>query len=716
MRRSLPTFALGLATAASLIACRDSTGPGRSAIALALALAPTTVTVPQASSNSVVATVTRSGGFTGTVTIALVGAPAGITATVTDLPGAANTSEFNVRVHATSSVALGTYTMMIRASAAGQNDANATLTVQIVPPASFTMAIDPGSVTVNQGASGTAALTFTRTSFTEAIALSAEGLPGGVTATFNPASPTQLSSTVTINASLEATPGSYDVTIRGNGGGAGNRSVPLTVVVLPAPAFTMTVDPTARTISQGASSTHTVTFARTNFTGAVNLSAQNLPAGVTASFDPAAPTGNTSTLTLATTSAVAPGPYTITVRGAAASLTDRTATITLTITTNTTVDFSACTAADKPIWFAMLDGAAGTWARVTSTDDIYRFSLTQPQVAIAFVQAGTGTNTVNVQWMTRDEAIAATLRPCTPVPGPTVNVTGTFANRYAQSFAFFGGQGTLFPSGTTGTFTINNVPVGTFDLFALTEGERGFIRRNVTPTTPGNSVGHVDFQGPDSFDALYDDVGVGNRETGETISGAERYFSGTGAVACTPLPFTPLPYSSFRNEFEVFGVPESRRLATDYHQIRIIGQTVATAPTRRVDESFQNFATRVATPFLLPTVMPTPTVTVTTGSAGYKRLSSTSTAIPAEYNTLATLQYATATPVRTVRLSATSAWRAGNSVTLATPDFTAVTGWMNSWAPGTADAVTFTKELNGSSGGVCTDGARQVNGSMTGTR
>src|SRR5439155_1164303 len=69
------------------------------------------------------------------------------------------------------------------------------------------------------------------------------------------------------------------------------------------------------TIVQGANGTTTVTITRTSFTDAVTLSLGNAPAGVTGSFNPAAPTGTSSTLTVSVGMAVAPGVYNLTVNG-----------------------------------------------------------------------------------------------------------------------------------------------------------------------------------------------------------------------------------------------------------------------------------------------------------------------------------------------------------------------------------------------------------------
>src|SRR2546422_10756898 len=83
----------------------------------------------------------------------------------------------------------------------------------------------------------------------------------------------------------------------------------------PAADYTLSLTPAALTIVRGATGNTTVTITRTNFTGAVTLSLGNAPAGVTGSFDPAAPTGTSSTLTVSVGAAVAPGVYNLTVGG-----------------------------------------------------------------------------------------------------------------------------------------------------------------------------------------------------------------------------------------------------------------------------------------------------------------------------------------------------------------------------------------------------------------
>jgi hypothetical protein len=80
---------------------------------------------------------------------------------------------------------------------------------------SFTLSASPSSVTVMQGGSGTSTVTVTdQNGFVGTVGLVASGLPGGVTASFNPAS-TKTTSTLTLSASSSASTGTFTVTITG---------------------------------------------------------------------------------------------------------------------------------------------------------------------------------------------------------------------------------------------------------------------------------------------------------------------------------------------------------------------------------------------------------------------------------------------------------------------------------------------------------------------
>lgn len=86
------------------------------------------------------------------------------------------------------------------------------------PAPDFGIAASPASLSIAQGSSGTSTLTISpQNGFSGSVALSASGLPSGVTAAFNPSSTTG-SSTLTLSASSTAATGTATVTITGTSG------------------------------------------------------------------------------------------------------------------------------------------------------------------------------------------------------------------------------------------------------------------------------------------------------------------------------------------------------------------------------------------------------------------------------------------------------------------------------------------------------------------
>jgi subtilase family serine protease len=213
-------------------------------------------------------------------------------------------------------------------------------------PSDFSVAVNPTNVSVADGSNATATVSTAVTSgSSESVALSASGLPSGVTASFNPATVNSgSSSTLTFTASSSATAGNYSVTITGTGS-TGAHTATLTLSVTPAAAndFSLSVNPTSASVTAGSGTSATVSTAVTSGSAqTVSLSASGLPSGATASFSPASVTaGGSSALTISTSSSTAPGTYAVTITGTGASAT-HTASFSLTVKTAT-----ACTAAQK---------------------------------------------------------------------------------------------------------------------------------------------------------------------------------------------------------------------------------------------------------------------------------------------------------------------------------------------------------------------------------
>lgn len=309
-----------------------------------LSATPATVNVAQSASATSTIAVGPLNGFTGSVALSASGLPTGVTATFSPV---STTGASTLSLAASSTATVGPATITITGTSGTlTHTASINLTVTSTAPANFSLSAAPAAVSVTRGGTTRSEVTVNRLNgFTGTVALSATGLPAGVTASFGPLSSTG-TSLLTLTASNTAVPGSVIVT---GTSGALTRTVTiaLSIIVVETPDYRLTIAPTTVTIARGAVATSTVTVNRLNgFTGAVALTASGLPTGVTASFSPASATA-TSTLTLSASSTAVLGTGTVTIIGAG-TLGPRTVPLGVTITDAGTLPCSGPVAITLP--------------------------------------------------------------------------------------------------------------------------------------------------------------------------------------------------------------------------------------------------------------------------------------------------------------------------------------------------------------------------------
>jgi len=194
-----------------------------------LSASPSSQTVTGGNSASYTATITPSGGFTGSVTLSVSGLPSGATArfSVNPVAGSGNST---VTINTSSSTPTGSYTLTITGTSTSPSLTHSTTVTLVVN--SFSVSATPSSETVTRGSNATYTVKVTPINgFTGAVSFRVSGLPTNSTATFNPTSVTGSgTSTLTITTNSSTTTGTFSLRIRGTSGRA-SHSVTVQLVV-----------------------------------------------------------------------------------------------------------------------------------------------------------------------------------------------------------------------------------------------------------------------------------------------------------------------------------------------------------------------------------------------------------------------------------------------------------------------------------------------------
>jgi pseudomonalisin len=299
-----------------------TSGPG-----LQVNLSSTSISVAQGAGASVNVTLSVSGGFNSPVLLSAAGLPAGVTASFSPASLTAPGSGVStMSLNASSQAVAGSYSIEVTASG-GTVTENASLNVTITPSGNFTLGLAASSVNVQQGASVMDGVSVSVLGgFNNAVALSATGLPAGVTASFSPAglaAPGSGVSALNLSASSQAVAGSYPIQITAAGGGI-TETRALTVTVLQQAGFTLSESTGSVTLAEGTGTTVTINVSVSGgFSGKMALTVAGAPGGMTARLSTAsfaAPGSGTSTLALSMAAQTAVGIYTLVVTATSGGL------------------------------------------------------------------------------------------------------------------------------------------------------------------------------------------------------------------------------------------------------------------------------------------------------------------------------------------------------------------------------------------------------------
>ena len=657
---------------------------------ITLSLGSSSGSIAQGSSSQFSVTVTRGGGYTGSVSFNVEGAPSGVTGSASNIQtssdGTSTTATITVTVGA--SVATGSYPLTVRATGSGVSDATRTFTLTVTATGTPSISLAAGGVSVAPGGNGQATITVSRSNFTGTVNLTAENLPTGITVSFNPAAVTGTSSTATVTVGASVAANTYNLAVRGTGTGVTDATTSISLTVTAPAGFTLAPSPSSVSVAQGANGTSTITVTRTGgFSGAIAFSASGVPSGVTATFNPTSTTGTTSTLTLAAAGNATTGSYSVTVTGTSGSTTAQT-TVGLQVTSSgggggntVTADFSACDPDQQPLWLAAQDGN-GAWTMLTGTNHVYQYTLSSGTGAYAYVTGSAGVYQVNVQYGSKADLTSNTIVFCGAVTTGSNTVTGTVAGLGATDFASFGlGGVSAISFSASPSVTFNNVPSGTWDLVGYRQNfgtvsatDRAYAQRGITVSN-GLSLGTLDFNGANSFAPMPATMTITNLGAGESVDANMFYLTDASCHLASLWSATAVG-----GTFTAYGFPAAKQSATDFHGLLV---TASTLNSYRLDgESFHTFGDRNIT---LPALLSG--VTVTTSGSAYNMAQVSFTAPTDVANPYTTLTYNDVGDSHQVSITATSSVLSGATWMLAMPDFSSVAGWNNSWAPPASQTI-----------------------------
>jgi kumamolisin len=189
-----------------------------------LSASPGSVSVARGGTGSATITSTVSGGFNSAVALTASGAPTGVTVGFSPA-SITGTGSASMTITVGSTAAAGTYPITVTGTS-GSTVATTTVSLTVTVPGAgaFAISVSPTSGSLNQGQSGYATVTTTVSGgFSAAIALSASGVPSGVTTSFSPASiaaPGSGTAHFNLTVARTAKIGTYPITITGKGGGS----------------------------------------------------------------------------------------------------------------------------------------------------------------------------------------------------------------------------------------------------------------------------------------------------------------------------------------------------------------------------------------------------------------------------------------------------------------------------------------------------------------
>ncbi|MGV3707569.1 MAG: beta strand repeat-containing protein [Gemmatimonas sp.] len=586
-----------------------------------LTASPAAVNVAQGANVTSTITLARTGGFTGNVTFTTSALPTGVTAAFNPNPATANTTVLTFT--AAAGATPGTYNITVTGSATGQTARTVTVALTVNAPAGITMQLTPTAATVTAGANTQSNVVLTRNGgLTGDIALTAENAPTGVTVTFAPA--TVLAANTTSTATFATTgavvAGIYTINVKATAGAVSTTQA-FTLTVNAAQGYTVAFATNTATIAAGGSGSLTANITRTGgFAGTINFAVSGLPAGITATPNPAAVTGNSTQLNVTVAGGTAAGTYNGTLTSTATGTPGTTTPFSITVTGGGgggggNIQWQFCSASRVPLFFAYRDGSTGSWTRVTPTGNTFEFSINQAVGGVAYVLPSNSGYATTVFLQTKAELSAQAAGECATFPAGSKTVNGSVTGLASPADQFSVSLGGSTASGNgNNPFTLNNVANGSRDLLAARTAinmmtfsfdvDRVAIRRGINPAD-GSTLTPINFAGAESSAPAAADLTITGINGATTIANVS-FQTANGSS----LNFFSLPSTAATRTMR--GVQTSQLIAGDLHALlvsAVSGTTVSS--TRGVYTYFREIAARTVD---LGAELTAPTITFSTST------------------------------------------------------------------------------------------------------
>jgi hypothetical protein len=642
--------------------------------------------------------------FTQPVTLSILPTdfPSGVTATFSPavVPGTSTQSSLLITVApdaiiSTDGLNPGGIFFTIHATSPGVAEQTQQTFITVVPQ-TFALQVPGAAVQLVQG--GTALTTVypqqVNTLNTPPVVTFAVTGPPGLTGTVSPAQLTVRGigqqSTITVTAASSIAVGNYTMTVTGTAPTSSPVSATFAVQVS-GPTYTLSAQTAPLNIVAGTSQPDNIIITRPAFNGAVTVTGTS-DQGITVT-PAAATTGISATVTVNVPLTATVGTHTVTLTGTAAGINNVAGSFAVVVSAppanNTTWSF--CPTSGLPLWVAVQDGS-NAWAQVTSASNSYPFAISSAKGGIAYVLLNGGTTELHIFYGSQTELQTQGGALCAAGTGSAKSISGVAVNGGTAATAriALGSSGTSVSS-FPGTFQFNNVPPGTLDLVAASldgasppNAIRMLLQRSLNIAT-GGTVGSLDFAGA-GFLPTVSTLAVS--APGQTV--IVTYNLHTANNPLSPYYSTIVTGTSI----PLFGVPTAQQVAGDLHYI------LAQAFSGSTDVRFAGVAFGTIAPKTLAfgsALTPTP-VPSSLASSPYARLRMMVTVQP-EYNRFFDVGYQQSGTNHSVDIQITANYAGTvSSLNVDIPDFTAVTGWLNSWAPASGSATSWLVTVSSWSG------------------